>query len=199
MKSLYKTILVLVFVAAVVIGAVNSGQNKNDIYYYFQERHAVTFISALLLGMTSLLAFILSFLHNQKRPNKNPLNFWVFSCIGFFYLSLDEYFMMHEGLDVPLVEMVGRDPQTFSMDSLFFVILAIAGFLVAVYFWRDISRDKSFIGLCVLGTLCLGGMVVFDMLNQNTAVIKVIEESFKITGVTFFFAAFLSELFRQLT
>ncbi|MDD5071097.1 MAG: hypothetical protein PHV17_10270 [Candidatus Omnitrophica bacterium] len=198
MKISGKIIYVLIFNIILISGSVIAGYGKNNIYFYFQERQAVTFISALLLGLTSLCAFIASFVWNQCPDLKKRFNFWIISFFGFFYLSMDEYFMMHEGMDTPSVRMLGKDPQSFNLDGLFFALLGIVGIIIALKFWKEISRYRDFILLCVLGVFCLGGMVVFDMINQDSPLIKVIEESFKITGVTFFFAAFLSVVLTQI-
>lgn len=198
MKTMRKIIIVLVLNLGIVVTAVLAGDEKGNIYHYFQERIGVTFLSSMGLALTSLCALTMSFIRKESGAVTARLDFWLLSAAGFFYLSMDEYFMLHEGMDTPLVKLLGNNPQDFHLDALVFVGLAVIGMTIAWKFREEILMRREFIVLCVLATVCLGGMIVFDMLDQNNPVIKVTEESFKITGVSFFFTAYLLTMFAQL-
>jgi uncharacterized membrane protein YsdA (DUF1294 family) len=175
-----------------------AGHKKHDAYHYFQERMAMTFISALLLGLTSLCAFTLSYVRKQAALAKSRLDFWLISSVGFFYLMIDEYFMLHEGMDTPLLKLFGENSQVVNLEGLIFAVMAIFGITIAVKCRREITERKDFVVFCVLATVCLAGMILFDLLNQDNPVIKVIEETFKLTGVTFFFTAYFSAMLSQI-
>ena len=198
MRIVHKIICVLLFNIIFVTNMVIGGSLKNDIYRYFQEKEAVTFLSALMLGLTSLCALTSALIRRRLDPKKRVLTFWALSAFGFFFLSMDEYFMMHEGMDTPLLLLLGKDPQVDHLDGLVFLILGAIAVLTGYKARKEISPYKDFIILFALGFICLGGMITFDILDQNSKVIKVIEESFKITGVTFFFTAYLSAMIAQL-
>ncbi|MCF7873055.1 MAG: hypothetical protein K9L80_02505, partial [Candidatus Omnitrophica bacterium] len=54
-RKIIITFLILVVINfAIIFSSIKSGQSNGDPMYRFQERQAVTFISALTLGLTSL-------------------------------------------------------------------------------------------------------------------------------------------------
>lgn len=184
----------LVGVVSVVVIAVMAGKGKGDIYHYFQEKEALTFLSGLLLSWTALCALITSVVDRYAGRIRSWIDFWRISAAGFFYLSMDEYFMLHEGMDTPFVRWLGHNPQEVNWDGLVFVVLGVGAVWIFLRFGKSLMRDRTFMFLGGMGLLNLAGMVIFDLLNQNNSVIKVIEETFKINGVACFFMAYFVNL-----
>ncbi len=185
----------LVFNGILVYSCTLAGINKGDAFFLFEEKQAVTFFSALFLGSTSLSAAYRSYVHYKYEEGKKFFNFWGLSSLGFFYLCMDEYFMAHEGIAAGLVEMVGGNARGTHFDGLTLAFFGLIALGVCIYFRKQILFNKNFIILCVLGACGLCGTVVFDQLEYRGAVIyKLIEETFKIVGVTFFLSAYIIAL-----
>ena len=89
-------VIAIIFNVIVIAVSIKSGIGRRDIMLRFNERHAVTFLSALMLGLTSLTSFIIYIIHVKAGFKKSDYLFWLVSAAGFLYLCLDEYFMMHE-------------------------------------------------------------------------------------------------------
>lgn len=173
------------------------GLDKELPTVYFEERQAVTFFSALFLAGTGMTAFIIAWLHRRLDPVRPFFNFWFLSGIGFLCLSMDDYFMGHEGIDSAVLKLFGLNPEHYQFDGL---VIGAFGLIAAGICWsfrKEILRYKTFLLLICLGGLGLGGTVLFDQLENVVGHHKgvVIEESFKIIGVTFFFAAYQTALF----
>jgi hypothetical protein len=64
--------------------------------------------------------------------------------------------------------------------------IRIEGERVCLWRWRAGTSAST-----LSSNVFLFGMIVFDLFDQNNALIKVIEETFKITGVPFFYCLFL--------
>jgi len=189
--------VVVIFNFLLIFFSYTEGLDKELPTVYFEERQAVTFFSALFLAGTGLTALIIAWLHRRLDPVRPFVNFWFLSGLGFFYLSMDDYFMGHEGIDSAVLSVFGLNPDNYQFDGL---VIGFFGLIAAGVCWsfrKEILRYKTFLFFICLGGLGLGGTVLFDQLETVVGHHKgvVIEESFKIVGVTCFFAAYQTALF----
>lgn len=199
MKTTGKRILkvaaiVLILNLIVIFFSAKSGLSKGDMMLRFRERQAVTFLSALLLGLISLISSVIYLLKKKIQLPDKGFRFWLFASIGFFYLCMDEYFMAHEGMDEAVGALFGKDIKHLNLDGLTIGFFGLIAFGVCYYFRKEILRQKEILPFLFLGAFGLLGTVVFHMLERINIVYEVIEEGFKILGVSFFFAGFLVTL-----
>ena len=90
-KIVISIILVLLFNAIVLGSCIKSGADKGDLMYRFHEKEAVTFLSALMLGLTSLISLILYLLMKRIPDFVKGAKFWGFTALGFFYLCMGAF------------------------------------------------------------------------------------------------------------
>ena len=84
-------------------GAINfcvfAGNYFKDVSFLFQERQAMTFISALQLALTSFVALSIYILgriiYKKEKKRLGDIRVWGISAVVFAFFTLDEYFMMH--------------------------------------------------------------------------------------------------------
>jgi len=78
------------------------------------------------------------------------------------------------------------------MDGLALGIFGLIALGVCVKFKNQILPHKNAVKFLFAGGVCLGFSVVCDLLNRKLGPVSiVVEESFKILGVTMFFGAYL--------
>ncbi|MCF7872894.1 MAG: hypothetical protein K9L80_01635, partial [Candidatus Omnitrophica bacterium] len=176
---------------AIIFSSIKSGQSNGDPMYRFQERQAVTFISALTLGLTSLTALFIYLLKKKIKPITERVGFWLFSAIGFFYLCIDEYFMAHEGMDEWVGYWFGQNIKEMNLDNLVIASFGIIALLLCLHFRKVIFNNKIMLPFLAIGGLGLVGTVIFHSFERINVYYEVAEESFKLVGVTAFFAAYL--------
>jgi hypothetical protein len=199
MKRIFKIHIFAVAFNALLLGnCIRGGIGKYDLLYYFNEGEAVTFFSAVFLGITSYLAWLIG--HSKRLSDRGlaPLNFWILSSFGFFYLMLDEFFMFHEGMDRALLTGLGFEKRALNFDG---AILGIFGLLALALIYqnrRSILSHKDFVHCLYFAFICFVGMVITDLFEDQRIAIEVIDESFKMVGVTYFLMAYTSVLMDQL-
>lgn len=186
-------ILLAVVNFAIIFSSIKSGQGDGDPMYRFQERQAVTFISALTLGLTGLTALFIYLLKKTIKPISEKIGFWLFSAIGFFYLCLDEYFMAHEGIDEWIASLFGYNLKNMNLnlDNLVIASFGLVALVFCIYFRKAIWQQKIMLPFFTLGALNLIGTVIFHSFEKISIYYEVAEESFKLVGVTAFFSAYL--------
>jgi len=172
---------------------IKSGLAKNDIMMRFNEHQTVTFLSALTLGLTSAVSFFIYKLKKKlSSPNSSP-KFWLFSSIGFFYLCMDEFFMAHEGLDEFLFSFFGKpERESLGLDGIVIGVFALAAFAFCYFYRKEVFSHKIILPFFSLAGVCLVATVIFDQLETINIILEVLEESFKIVGVTLFFGGYLA-------
>jgi hypothetical protein len=191
-KKIIITLIALVIINfAIIFASIKDGQAGNDPMYRFQERQAVTFISALTLGLTSLTALFIYLLKKKIQPLQEKTGFWLFSAIGFFYLCIDEYFMAHEGIDEWVGSWFGKNIKEMNLDNLVIAFFGIIALIFCIYFRKVVLKNKIMIPFFAIGGICLIGTASFHSFERINVYYEVAEESFKLVGVTSFFSAYL--------
>ncbi|HOJ41064.1 MAG TPA: hypothetical protein PKW42_12095 [bacterium] len=181
----------------VITCSIFSGIQLGNPALRFEENQTVTFLSALLLGLTGWSALMTYFLRRRLQPESGQ-RFWLLSSLGFFYLCLDEYFMAHEGIDDFIASLLKGQPVRSEMDGLTIGAFGVIALVICWNFRKEILSHASFLLFLVLGGFCLAGTVFFDLFKQLDVRAEVVEESFKFLGVSFFFAAYSRVLFSEI-
>ncbi|MFC1658634.1 hypothetical protein ACFL1D_04515 [Candidatus Omnitrophota bacterium] len=198
-KRLISGIVILVcFNAILITSSVISGLQKGNVMLRFQERQTVTLFSALFLGFTALTSLYIFLLKKSSALKSERRMFWLLSAIGFFYLSMDEYFMAHEGIDEAIGSLFGLYIKHLNLDNMIIAVYGLIALATAYYFRRAIMEHKVILPCLVLGTVGLFGTVLFHCFERFDIIYEVVEESFKIAGVTFFFLAYFLALLSSL-
>lgn len=195
-SSLLRTVIsILAFNAVFLTISIKNGiSGHDDPLFYFQERRGVTFFSALFLGCTCLTNLIVSYLHHKLDTASRFLNFWFISAFGFFYLCLDEYFMIHEGMDRAILESFGKDPHLINFDAWILGGFGLIGIGLFWYFRSELFKYRDFFILFFIAMACFSVMVLFDHYGSHSSPWMIFEDSFKILGSTFFLGSYLSAL-----
>jgi len=186
--------VVFVLNLIVVFSCAKSGASKGDMMLRFHEREAVTFLSALMLGLISMMSLVLYLLKKRLPVFDKGRRFWLLSAIGFFYLCMDEYFMAHEGIDEAIASLFGKDIKHLNLDNLVLAAFGLIALWVCFSFRKELLKHKEIFPFLFLGGLGLVGTIIFHRFERVDIVLEVIEEGFKILGVSFFFAGFLVTL-----
>lgn len=198
----FNAILISVFVV--------EGLNRPHVHtmaFRFEERQAGTFISALQLGLTSYTCLVI-WLLNKTRPFLKSINFWLLSFCGFLYLTLDEWFMLHEGVDGALADLFrlfSERSGKLMFDGAVLVLFGLIALAVCWFSRKEILKHKQMLFFFVLGGLFFIGTIATDILKPDEVNIRatqfsiMLEESCKLFGVSYFFAGFLSVLFPLLS
>lgn len=163
--------------------------------YYFQERHFFTFFSAVMLAGTALVAALIHFLYSKIVDSHEIWSFWLISAFGFFYLCLDEYFIIHEGMDRALLRLFGADSAAHNFDGWILGVFGIIGIVIVCRCRKQVLQYGNYIFMFLVATLFFGCMVLSDQLLGNAYPMMLFGEIFKILAVSFFFVAYLSVLY----
>lgn len=189
-RCLKLNIAVLLFNAVLLTNCIISGLRKQDMFYYFGEEKSVTFFSALFLGAIFFICLFIRYAKRLESKAKPLVDFWLLSAVGFFYLMLDEFFMIHEGMDHVILLSLGFNARAYNFDG---YILGTFG-LIGLYIWyrsrHEIALHKDFIILAGFAFACFAGMIFCDVMDRSSTIFKVTEESFKLVGVSYFLAAY---------
>lgn len=172
--------------------------------YFYTERSALTFFSALFLMLCSLVAFVNALsLNYQAKPSRLAKPFWMILTVAFFLAAMDEFFMVHEKIsDFTKGGNLADDLATASY--------AVGACLVVGSFYKlfrnnGFSKNSHFFKLLLsaIATLVLAVSIdtfdylfrfmnpyfsMFDLLNS-------MEELLEFTAATLFLCAFVLNLF----
>jgi len=193
-KTAKVILIVLVLNAIVLFFNIKDGIGRNDIMLRFHEKEAITFLSALMLGLSSMVSLVMYLLSKKANILDKGYRFWAFVSFGFFYLCKDEYFMAHEGIDEAIGSLFGKNIKHLNLDNLVLAFFGLVASGVCFYFRKELIKHKQILPFFFLGAVGLLGTVVFHAFERVDIVYEVIEESFKLVGVSFFFAGFLVAL-----
>jgi len=189
--------VVMAFNLPLVFGSYFAGLDKHPPTIFFEERRTVTFFSALFMACTSLTSFLIAWVHFRVDHAHPVANFWWLSGCGFLYLSLDDYFQAHEGIDSAVLRLLGINPAQYKFDGLVIGAFGLIALAVCLRFRAEILKRPTFVFLLMLGGVGLFGTVLFDQLESPIGhdLSVPIEESFKVIGTAMFFAGYQTVLF----
>ena len=172
-----------------------AGPGFGDVSFLFQERQAITFLSSLqlaLISFVSMMTFIIGRIiyRDNKRPLKD-INVWFASSIVFGFCVIDEYFMVHEGIDGGLATIFFGITKNLHLDGITLFIYLIGALIIFLKFKDEILRDKrAFLLFCVGAGLFLLS-ILLDIKSTDAFQI-ILEETAKLFAVTFMLLAHVS-------
>lgn len=176
-----------------IVAAIMSGVADGNPAHRFEEKEAITILSAIQLAATALAAWMVHRLRRHgsttRREGRDAV-FWGLSAAGFLFLMLDEVFQFHEGLDTAIVRLWGGsgDPMLDGVATAIYGVIAAA---VTYRYRREILRYPATLRLFVLGGFFLAATSLLNI-GEATATGIVIEESAKLMGVVSFLLGFLA-------
>ncbi len=182
---------------AIVASAI-SGHARGALAHRFEEKEATTFLSAIQFGATAVLAWTTYLLRERLRIDDRLRDhrFWAICALGFLYLTIDEAFQLHEGMDSAVARFVGvsEDPMR---DGAATALYGLAAAMLCFWYRAEILRRRDTLYFFLLGGFFLA---VTSLLNvgHETQLQIVLEESAKLMGVASFLlgclAAFVSSV-----
>lgn len=171
------------------------------LFFLDEERNIPTFFSMLLmLAITLLLAIITTLKHKQKSPYRSR---WAILTFGFFFMSFDEAFQVHEKFILPMRALLGNENLGIFYHA--WVVIGIAIVLFAgMFFFRFLLRlpTKTRLYFLLAASLFIGGAIGVELLggryaelyghqNLGYSMIVTAEESLEIGGLIVFIWALL--------
>lgn len=194
-KTSINRIAIVFFIVNVVaiIGSAISGYHQGNIAFRFEEKQAITYFSSNQLGATALLAWLIYVLRRtlfRDRAARGLPLFWMISAVGFLYLTIDESFQLHEGMDTSVFRMFGHRENPM-LDGVPTALYGIAAAAVCYYFRGEIVRYRSTLVLFGLGGFFLAVTSALNIGTESKVQI-VMEESAKLLGVVSFLLGHLA-------
>jgi len=166
-------------------------------HFLFQERQAVTFISALQLALTACLAvfiFILGrLLYEKSKDRLRDVSVWAISAGIFIFCMIDEYFMLHEGIDGDIATAFFGITENPHLDGLTLSLYLVGALVVFLKFKKEILRHKEAFQIFCMGALFFLCSILLD-LKSEAAFKIVLEESMKLFAVSCMFMGHASVL-----
>ena len=140
---------------------------------YFDEGG---FISILSLGQLLFIAYLcwkISILRTSQYSLlagwKNPSILWLVMTAGFIFLALDEWFMIHERVDIMLHNFLNLNPEgaTDILDDLIILIYVIIGLLFLRAFKTEFKKFISASKWFLIGFIFSFLTVALDLFTQK--------------------------------
>jgi len=181
-----------------ILGAILAGLRQDPVSFYFREREIITFLSALQLGMASLVSFLVFNMHHRRDDHRNQW-FWLLCSLGFLWLMADEWFMIHEGIDDGLLAAFGLHPagKHFLLDWLVIAAYGVGALYLCLRYHHEIRRtSRRFALICSAAAFYLG--TTFSDALGGGAWHMIVEESLKLISVNLFLLFFLTAFFESL-
>ena len=214
--NLKKVITWLFIITGLLLAAHIAGQIEKYVFHHStvfglvpffdlgNEKNLPTFFQTSILIFTGVLLLLCSgIIQKQRDPSRG---YWIALAFGFFYMGIDEWFMLHEKTNQFI-----RDTIKFKfMDSIHFPWIVLGLVLVALvtlFFFRFLLRlDKKMrkmlilaavlyvagaIGLEIIGGIYLDWAGTDDLLY---AMLTAVEETLEMVGVIIMVKALMSYL-----
>jgi hypothetical protein len=180
---------------------VSSGAGLGDVSLLFQEHQPITFVSAFQLGLTALIAlfiFILGRMLYKKEPGRLRLiKIWAISAAVFTFAVIDEYFMVHEGIDGGIATLFFGITENPHLDGVVLGLYGVGALFLFFSFREEIFRYKGALLLFLVGGVFFLVSIMLDIGSTEEFRI-VMEESAKLIAVAFFLLGHVSILIEHL-
>lgn len=196
----YNLILIAILLAGNITGIIFKFGFNHDYVYglvplfnFDTETNIPTIYSAIALLFSSFLLFNIG--HKNKLASA-PYAAWLALALIFIFLAIDETFIIHENLIVPVRESLGTSGLFFYAwvipygIGLLFFLLIFSKFLITL-------PKKSLIYFVASGTIFVTGAIGFELIggqhaeihgqvNVAYALITTTEELLEMLGIAFF-------------
>jgi hypothetical protein len=177
------------------------------LFYVDAEQNIPTAFSALLLLFSAVLLLVIAII---KRRAVDRFRWgWVMLCVGFFVMTADESFSLHERLVEPAREMTGQ----MKLGVLYFtwVIFGIAIVAVLGVFYLKFllhlpagTRNEMIVAAVLylggaLGAELVGGWhaEIYGVENLTFSMLATAEEALEMAGLIIFIRALLTYIARE--
>jgi hypothetical protein len=154
--TLVSALLLLLDTLAVTAALVIYGYTRVD---HFQEGGSITILSVLQLLVMSWLSY--STLRARRESPRRPLwreraAIWAIIALGFLFLAADEYFLIHENLDLLIHDAFNASETGLSdrIDDILVALYGLAG-IGALILYRDELRLYRAARPFAVGGFCL--------------------------------------------
>jgi len=175
-------------------GPIPGGHFPEEGTYLFEEKMFGTLFSTFQITAIGLIALLLA-TSSFSKSRRHELLFWSLSCVGFFFLALDEYYLIHENLDRWIIRTwhLPDNRLTDRIDDFLVLLYGLIGILVLKQSWTWLKKYKEFVKFVKVGLVFLFLMVLFDIAHLKWTPIKELEEdAFKLLGEAYFLIAYFS-------
>ena len=173
------------------------GTRFNNISFFFQEREVVTFFSALQLALTSCLAIYIytigKALYKKNATHLKEIKVWLVSAAVFAFCAIDEYFMIHEGIDGGIATIFLGKTDNPHLDGLTLAVYLVVALFVFLKFRKEILKHRRAFGLFSMGGFFFLLSIILDIRSISDFRI-ILEESAKLMAVAFLFLGHISVL-----
>jgi hypothetical protein len=202
-KRLYRILLVcivaLVGMHILAVGAAVSFpgpvlQGLRGAFDLNEERNAPSKYSALQLALATALLVVL--FRNSRGSSSRDKGYWLVLAAVFAFLTADEYFSIHERLDLPVKNLLGPGgTPKFAWVIPYAGLLAVFAVGFFRFWWRQ-SREIRW-QLAVAGSIYIGGAMGMELIGSRLSetvgdesawylLEVVIEESMELVGIALF-------------
>ena len=193
--------LVILLNCLAIVGSIFMGLDEGDISFFFQERQTATFLSALQLALISfmaLLIYVLGRIIYKKEPgNLKLIRIWIISAAVFTFAVIDEYFMLHEGIDGNIATAFFGITENPHLDGLTLSLYGIVAIFLFFRFKEEILKYRQALLLFVIGGFFFLASITLDIKSTEKLRI-VLEESAKLIAVGFLLLGHVSVLIEHL-
>lgn len=177
-----------------------------EMFQLDSEKNIPAYFSTGILLLSSGLLIVI-FYHKRKTQAKFPIH-WLFLGLVFFYLSMDEFFSIHESFIGPVRQQIeGRG--IFSYE---WIIIAIPLVLILTIAYLPFllnlpTKTRNLIILA--GIIYIGGSLGGEMMSgwyasnfgegdSHYRMLTALEETLEITGIIIFISALLFYLYDEI-
>ncbi|MCW5898658.1 MAG: hypothetical protein KIT10_05255 [Flavobacteriales bacterium] len=187
-------IIILVIIASVItlsllaLCIVAAPEGLGASYHFYDERGAVTALSALCMAWGGAFALVTA-LQMGREPFRTRL-FWSLAAAGLAFMAVDELVGFHEAIgDVtPGVETSGE--RVFGIfrgwNDIIVILYGVVALLAGLWFLPEVLRPPRFAELIALGFAAFVAHTVIDSISEPPSHTSVIlEESAKVYCVLF--------------
>ncbi|UCD55125.1 MAG: hypothetical protein JSV93_06355 [Candidatus Omnitrophota bacterium] len=193
--------MVILLNCLAIVGSIFMGLNLGDVSFFFQERQSATFVSALQLALTSFMAlfiYILGRMIYKKEPeNLKLIRIWIISAAIFSFAVIDEYFMLHEGIDGDIATAFFGITENPHLDGLTLSLYGVVAIFLFFRFKEELLKHRPALSLFAIGGLFFLASITLDIKSTEQFRI-VLEESAKLIAVAFIFLGHASVLIENL-
>ena len=179
MVSKKVTISVFAFELIAIIMAVGIGFSGGDPLKHFGEFHFVTWFSfaqLLLLSVLSSRIFDIGVSGERKHILRSAGFIWAIIAFGFFFLALDEIFLIHEIIDVAIHAVFNMEETglTDRIDDVLILIYGAIGISILYFHRIELRKYKAALPFLFYGLSMFFIMVILDVLTNRADILAMI-------------------------
>ena len=182
------TISVFAFELIAIIIAIGIGLSSGDPFKHFEEFHFITwfsFVQLLFLSVLSCRMFDIHVSGKTKHVLRSAGFIWAIIAFGFFFLALDEIFLIHEGIDkiVHIVFNIEETGLTDRIDDILVFVYGVIGMSILYLHRSELRKYKAALPFLVYGLLVFLIMVILDVLTNRADILAMVFADNSLVGI----------------